>query len=292
MTTVMIGFALLFGLTTFALWPAKGKKPPMLPELIPFLSNTYQFAANMNTFIPRLRRSLENSNIVGFYLAGMRIDFEMFFLVGIINVMGATPDDVAKFAGDKSGRLATPLPGTENTPQEQRYLHTMHSIMHKYLSQTQYANGLAVIYERFFLEELDEHFPHGESKVTGIYSLIKQHMTKAAILSLQGRHIFRFAPGVVDLFWEYDKVITTTMFGPPKWMFPKQYAIAERYCGAMARYLQDANASFDWNGPDAEADWEPIFGARFTRKLAKWMNQSGFSPRTQGGFGAVVGMMA
>lgn len=167
----------------------------------------------------------------------------------------------------------------------------MHTIMHKYLSQTQYTNGLAVIYNRFFTEELDAHFPRGEWVETGMYSMLKTHMTKAAILSFQGRRIFEVSPDIIDLFWEYDKVATTIMFGPPKWLLPKAWATAGRFRDAMSKYLNDAYGSFDWDGPEAEADWDPIFGARFTREFAKWMKQSEFSDQTRSGLAGLIGIM-
>jgi len=135
MATTVLGLVLLLAIIVFAVWPSNGRKPPMLRETIPFLSNTYQFATDMTTFLTRLQKSLQNSNIVGFYLGGKRayvvtgvqnmqtffrtspnIGFENIFLLVITNILGATPDDVAKLTGDKSGMLAKPLLGTENTP--------------------------------------------------------------------------------------------------------------------------------------------------------------------------------
>ncbi len=54
-------------------------------------------------------------------------------LYGIKHVMGVTQDDYNKFANDKSGRLAKPLLGTEDTAPDKRYWAAMHSITHKYL---------------------------------------------------------------------------------------------------------------------------------------------------------------
>jgi len=42
------------------------------------------------------------------------------------------------------------------------------------------------------------------------------------------------------------------------------------------RYLTNALKHFDWNGPNAEALWEPYFGARICRKLVKLLIDAGF----------------
>ncbi|MCJ1389519.1 hypothetical protein MMC18_002376 [Xylographa bjoerkii] len=44
----------------------------------------------------------------------------------------------------------------------------------------------------------------------------------------------------------------------------------------MRKYVDAAWANFDWNGPAADADWEPHFGARVCRELVKWLRESGF----------------
>ncbi|KAK4443538.1 cholesterol 7-alpha-monooxygenase 4 [Podospora aff. communis PSN243] len=311
--TVIIGLSLLVLVVTLLVRPANGKSPPMLGELIPYFSNTYQFAADTQGFLDRAKKLLigSKSSIVGYHLAGRNaylvtgaaniqnffrstpsIDFERFFIYVLINVMGATPKDVAKFANDKTGRLATPLPGSETPPQGQRYWASLHAIMHKYLSQKRYTDGLATIYERFFSAEMDGHFPLGEPIEVAISSMIKRRMVKVAMLSFQGKRIFEVEPHIVDAMWGYDEVIPRLLFGPPRWLFRKTYATADRFCNAVLRYYQDAHAAFDWDGPDAEADWDPIFGSRFNREFCKWMKESDFDPRTCGGLEGVVAIMA
>jgi len=82
-------------------------------------------------------------------------------LIAIENMMGATPDDLAKFARDKSGRLPVPRPGTEATPARDRVWASLHAVMHQYLATTRYTNALAASYQRFFGERLAQRFPVG-----------------------------------------------------------------------------------------------------------------------------------
>ena len=311
---IAVSFGVLL-LLTLGLRRSQGnQQPPMLSETIPYVSNTLQYMTNMDTFLTRAKKALAKRNIVGFRLGGKpfyfltspaniqtffrtspAIGFETFILIAINNMMGATPDDVTKFANDKSGRQPIPAPGTA-AEDAKRYWFDMHTILHKYLSTTHYSNALAKTYQRFLGRELDaylsgeDHDDDGWTE-TRIMPLMKATMAKAAILSLHGEYIFEVVPDLLDRFWEYDKVLGTILFGPPKWLFPGVYAKAERFCGATARYHQAAAAKFDWNGPDMKADWEPVFGSRFGREFSRWMIECGFSPRTCGGFVGVTGIV-
>jgi hypothetical protein len=214
------------------------------------------------------------------------IGFETFTLLAIRNMIGATPEDVAKFAKDKTGRLAG-----DAEPGQTRYWAGMHSVMQKYLSQSHFANALGTTYQQFFSEQL-ARFPVGEWTEISAVRLMKEDMARAAVLSLLGKRILEVSPDILDLFWEYDKVLGTILYGPPRWLFKSVYATADRFCGAAGNYFHDAWTSFDWGGPDAEADWEPVFGSRFFREFSKWMMECGFSLRTCGGFTGVTGIVA
>ena len=209
-------------------------------------------------------------------------------------MMGASPEDLAKFAADKSGRTAQPAPGTEDMPEKARVWSSMHAVMHKYLSQTHQTNILAANYQRFFGERLEERFPRlGEWREARVVKdLMQDDMGTAAVTSLMGRRIFEVAPDIMDLFWEADEVLVTVLYGPPKWAFPSVYAKMNRFLGAAGRFYQDAWATFDWDGPDVDADWEPVFGSRYFRELSKWMKFADFSERTCAGItgcNAIVG---
>jgi hypothetical protein len=54
--TAAIGLSLLVLILAVLARPAKGKSPPVLGELIPYFSNTYQFAANTHKFLHRAKQ--------------------------------------------------------------------------------------------------------------------------------------------------------------------------------------------------------------------------------------------
>ncbi|KAK5655986.1 hypothetical protein OQA88_5124 [Cercophora sp. LCS_1] len=308
--TIPLGLCILLIL---ALLPSRNgaKQPPMLPETIPYVTNTLQYLTNMDTFLARAKKALAKGNIVGFRLGGIpfyfltspaniqtffrtspAIGFERFILIAITNMMGASPSDVAKFADDKSGRMPNPAPGTPDGAT--RYWYAMQTMMHKYLSTTHYSNSLATTYQRFFGRELDTLFPKGQWTETRIVPLMKDAMAKAAIVSFQGEYIFELTPNLLDLLWEADKVLSTILYGPPKWLYRGVYDKMERLCQAMARYYAAAMEKFDWdNETEREKDWEPVFGSRFWREFAWWMVDEGkFTNRSCGGFVAATGLIA
>jgi len=53
LTIALVGFVLL-ALTVSMLWPKPGpRRPPMLGDTIPYVTNTFQYMANMDKFLAR-----------------------------------------------------------------------------------------------------------------------------------------------------------------------------------------------------------------------------------------------
>jgi len=211
-------------------------------------------------------------------------------LIVMDNFWGASKEDIDKFAHDKSGRLKSPAPGWEQTPETERYWAGMHSIMHEYLSRTVHTNKLAETYYGFLSQRL-QRFPLGEWADVRILHFLRQDMAMAATTSLLGARMFEVNPDMLDLLWEFDAALTLIGFGPPKWMFRDAWRKRDRFNSAIARYLDAAWANFDPSGPDADADWEENFGSRFTRELALWMKRSNFSRSTSAGLLGTLGVL-
>ncbi|KAK1752329.1 cytochrome P450 [Echria macrotheca] len=306
-----VGLALVAGVAIALrlLWRSDPNKPPMLSDVVPYISNTYQYMGNMDRFLARAKEAVKLKNIVGFHLGpknffiitgpqniqalfrtSPHIDFEVFLLIAIESLWRASPEDYAKFKNDKSGRSATPAKGCENQPESKRYWYTLHRVLHKYLETTQYATMLARHYQRFFSEYLEQR-PQGEWTEQTIMGLMKYDMAKAAIVASLGTHLFDMHPNLLDMAWPYDEVLVTLLFKPPRWLFRRAARIQDNFHAAISKYFVDANERFDWNGPDADADWEPIFGSRYFRELVKWMKASELSLQTCAGITSTTGIM-
>ncbi|KAH8889265.1 cytochrome P450 [Thozetella sp. PMI_491] len=284
-------------LTVRWLWP-DASKPPALSDPIPYLSNTYQYMTNMKKFLTRAKNALHLQNIVSFHLGPMKVylltgaqnvpvmfrmsaavSSDKFMLLIMQTLWGSTKEDLAKFANDKSGRLKAPAHGTEGIPDEARYWASFHNLFHNYLVRTEEANKLAARYQELFNERL-EAFPLGEWTEVRLFQFVRRDMATASIVSLNGPLILEQTPDFLDILWDFDAVALSLAWGLPRFLNRSAFNKRERYRAACGRFLDAAWAAYDPNSPDAEADWEPCFGSRFMRELAKWMKACEFSPDT------------
>ncbi len=160
-------------------------------------------------------------------------------------------------------------------------------MLHTYLARTEETNKLAASYLRFFSERLDR-FPLNEPSTVRIYDFLCKDMAESAIASLMGTRIFELNPDLLERLWDFDSIVGTIAWGPPKWIKRGAWRSRERFHATCAKYLKAAWDEFDWNGPDADADWEPIFGARFSRELAKWIKECDFDLETAAGIVSVT----
>ncbi|KAF4890595.1 Cholesterol 7-alpha-monooxygenase [Colletotrichum fructicola] len=100
-------------------------------------------------------------------------------------------------------------------------------------------------------------------------------------MTLAGRRLIDKYPEFVDAMWEYDKVAMKLMYGLPTWMNPGPRKAQKKALDMMETFLQDAWDTFDWDGMEAEADWEPTFGSRLQREHAKFWKDKKFSMRSR-----------
>ncbi|KAK1975134.1 cytochrome P450 [Colletotrichum cereale] len=290
--------------------PPPARQPPPLSETVPHVSNAYQYLTDMKAFLRRAGTALERENIIRMYLgpiklylvAGAQNTQAMFrsstamssdaFMIRVVaTVWDASPEDVAKFANDKSGRLKAPASGAEDTPPEERYWAGMHHVMHEYLARMHPTNKLAETYYREYAKRL-ERFPVGERITTNVLGFLKKDIAEAAITALCGTKILELAPDLVTLLWDFDEASGSLTRGLPRWIDREAWKRSDRFKTALSRYLDAAWANYDWSGPDVDADWDPHFGSRFLREMAKWAKESRFTARTSAGVVGVTGVFA
>ena len=197
-------------------------------------------------------------------------------------VWGASDSDYTRLEGDKTGRAKVPSPGTENTPEHQRYWMKMHNIFSTYLARAHETNALAAIYQREFSKLLGD-VPVGRWEAVAIYALIKSTMFEAGTITLLGPRVLSTTPGFHKLFWDHDGKLANLLFGMPSWLDPKPCRLRDAFHAACESYLYPAAEEFDWDGPDAIADWEPVFGSRVNRELIQFLRREAFTRRTVSG---------
>lgn len=259
----------------------------------------------MHGFLERIGSELQENGIVKFRVGRRKICFvtgpqniralfrpsrslnaDTLMLDVMEYVWAANRDELLKFRLDKSGRMLKPLPGTENMPQNERYWATQHHVFAKFFMQSDATNRLSELYYDFLLQKIDM-IPLGTWKSDTVKRFMMGEMSECAVLTIFGTRILEINPGFMEAMWEFMLTIAEVPFGPPRWMNPQPWRNRDRFHTMTRKYLDAAWANFDWQGPDADADWEPHFGARGARELAKWMKET-LSPQTSAGNVAAV----
>jgi len=222
------------------------------------------------------------SNIQAMFRASHNVSSDIFFLMVQQHIWNSTPEDLAKFANDKSGRQKTPLrpAGTESDP-EKRYWAGMHETVHRYLARADETDTLARSYQRFFNLNL-EKFPLAKETPVRIYDFLLRDMAEAAITAVNGRRILDMNPELIKLIWEFDKVAASLVWGLPKFLNPKSWRKRDRLLAATGRYLEEALEELD-NVREADAEWEPMFGSRYAREFVRFLRDGGFALQTMAG---------
>jgi hypothetical protein len=238
---------------------------------------------------------LKQQNIARFWLGGMRVYLisgvqNMQTLFGRGNKVGSEdifiqnvlprlykmpPQHVARFTNDRSGRGKVPAPGFESTPAEQRYWHQYEQVHTEYLFRTQHMMPVMDVFRGYLTETLDK-FPVGQSRTISVMNFCKTELAEVAMRTLLGPTIFKLNPGFLDAFWEFDANVFMFTLGFPKWLYARPHEVHDRYISMIKKYVDSAFQNFDWESPAAELPWEPHFGARVCREIAKWLRNGGF----------------
>ncbi|KAI5865326.1 putative cytochrome P450 [Durotheca rogersii] len=292
---IVAAVAIVIAIAAFASWLNGGSKPRRLPEGIPFVTNTLQYLVDNKRFMEKATDALSGRNIAQFYLGGVPVylisgvqNIQMLFGRGhkvgsedifvqkvLPRLYKMPPHHVSRFANDKSGRGKVPAPGYEDTPPEKRYWQQYEHVHTEYLSRTQYMKPVIEVFSEHLSERL-EKFPVGELSTISVMDFCKREIARVAMSTLLGPTIFKLNPGFLDAFWEFDENVFMLTLGFPKWLYPRPYNVHDRYIAMVKNYVDSAFQNFDWDGPGAEAAWEPHFGARACREIAKWLRDGDF----------------
>lgn len=302
-------------------------QPPSIPELIPRISNTVLFFNHYSGLLRRAKTAFGSGDIVRFYVGhktvylvrGARnitrllrtsnaLSSEGFVLLVLKGMARMTSADLEKFVSDKSGRLKTPIPGTEGT--HPRYWADNHALYADYLTPAYYTDVLAQKYFAELQRRLDllplpfppslssnpyddnkiENESENESLEIQLKPFLRQLISESSLLSIFGPSLLQLTPEIVEQYWEFDRLVNPILFGAPRWLFPASYTAQETFYAGVEKWLDHALANFDWADETANtADWEPLFGARVTREAASWLTKGGFTKQaTVGLLGGLV----
>lgn len=145
----------------------------------------------------------------------------------------------------------------------------------EFLGEARYFTPVAKIFDRNLKEALSS-YPAQQWTAIRAQEFCRTKVVEAAVNSLFGPELVRLTPGLIDRFWEFDKNVFNLVMGLPRWLNAGPFEAHDRYVDAIKTWLDAVSTGFDWDGPEAEADWEPRFGGRAPRELVKWMEETGW----------------
>lgn len=265
----------------------RGISPPTFFSLFPQALINPSRTAFRNSNIIRLHfgpRNLylvtKSHNIQSLFRPTAAVDTTMFMLLIQANLQALSPSDLARFRNDKSGRQSSH--DQKTPPPPDRYWATLHHIMTAHLSRASQANALAVKFQRELAAQLQRRYPLGEWVAARPYAFARTEMALAATTTLVGERFLQVNPGFLDALWEFDHVAASIVWGLPRWLNRAAYAKRDRFIGMCGRWLKEGEG-FDWEGEEADRDWEPAMGSRYARELVRYFRGMGFEERSIAG---------
>lgn len=191
-------------------------------------------------------------------------------------------EEVKRFDDDKSGRGRDPAPDAEETPSDKRYWSAYEHVHSEYLARTHHLKPIIDAFGGQFSNALNR-YPLGKWTSVSIIDFCRREVTECAIVTLLGPEVLKLNSSFLDAFWEFDENVFALTLGFPRWLNPRPYRVQERFLSMIEKYLDEAWADFDWDGPSVETYWEPQFGARVCRELVKWLRSDGFHSKAIAG---------
>ncbi|KAH7322480.1 cytochrome P450 [Stachybotrys elegans] len=278
------------------------KGPVVLNDPIPYVYNTVQYLTSHGDFMDRIIDLFKkhNVNVVKFYFAlkptylitgtknvqqifgaARMMDGEFLPLRLMDKLWGMSKEEISRFGNDKTGRFKTPLAGTEaSTPY--RYWASHDKLNIDYMASPKLAATLATPYVHFLGKKLDQQ-PLGEWIDINFYHTMRRLMSECSTQALFGTKLGELNPDLIEAFWDVEAVTLSLAWGLPRFMIPDRYAKRDRLRVMTKKQVDYAWEHFDWDGPDAKADWDPLWGSAWSRESAVWMRDHGFSNQATAG---------
>ncbi|KAH8883484.1 cytochrome P450 [Thozetella sp. PMI_491] len=272
-------------------------RPPRLGERIPFVSNVWQFMTNKKLFIERAKKAFETSPIVRCRLGPM----DLYLVAGGSNIStifrssftsdpwitrilensaGYSPSDVAKFTKDESGGGSMPRRGN-NTPAEERIWFAMHRTYDESLLSAAAVNAFFATFQGCYSKQLAA-VPTGEWAEVLLFDFLRENIALAATSAMMGPKVLEVNPDFIEAFWGYEKYVEGLAFGLPTWLNKPGVQARDRLRGMCLKWYEVADRDYDWHGADEDVDYEPVFGSRISRGLARWGKSFDFSSESMG----------
>ncbi|MCJ1466439.1 hypothetical protein MMC07_005058 [Pseudocyphellaria aurata] len=262
-----------------------GKRPPILPywipfvgSLIPYLRDSPRLAAKLvGTFGQSVPAGLQLGPIK-MYLAGSPDQTKVLFKTtpalssstGVVMAMKyifGTPAEVLRlYAGDDSGPLARPVPGSHVLPENRiRFIHW--SLAHQHLANSQ--NNMGERYMNILSRNVsaDTRFGVEWVEMPDLFEFIQQLVFPAATESLCGSSILSLHPTLTEDFWAFVSCIPTLLKQFPRWLSPVAYNKRDKMLRMVKEWhaFAETHSDFAKFGAD-DPEWDPYFGSKYVKE--------------------------
>ena len=237
----------------------------------------------------RLYLTTGAQNVQALFRKSASISSDKFILMVMRGIMAFTPDDLAKFANDKTGRLAEPKGGGAAAGHRgRRYWLEFHHNNSRNLSLAANTDMLTARFYDIFRERVRDCCPVvGEWQTANLFGFMRLHMAGAATRALAGSRLLERSgeEDFLDAFWNYDTVTLRLLYLLPRWMDPTAWRIRERLHRMVVDWVrEDFDALYEREAVDEGEDWHPVLGLRFTRQYLNWGKGIGLSVETRAGY--------
>lgn len=195
--------------------------------------------------------------------------------MAMIQLDGVSAKDIQKYKMDKSSRTHT---GDANIPDTERYWAPLHRLMTDHLASKTAVTTLQSKFCEDFSATLDKQ-PKSEWRAVQLYKFLQVEMAKSATIAFAGTEILKQNPGIVEAMWRFDDTAYPLALSVPRLLYGKPYATRDRFHMMCEAWLRYATEKYNWDGPDH--DWDPLFGTRYFRLHAKYLQERDFEMRSQ-----------
>ena len=190
------------------------------------------------------------------------------------NLLGMPDHIIPLYAGDDSGQLLKPMPGSHIQPENRiRFLHT--NTAHQHLAGT---NGIR-LGERFMEilgRDISVDIRVGAEwvELLDLWPFIQDLVFPAVTEAMCGSFLLSLNPTFTKDFWAFDQDIPTLIKGLPRWLVPGSYKRRDKVLDSIKKWHAFANEYSDISktGPK-DPEWEPYFGTKYVKARQKFLQE-------------------
>jgi hypothetical protein len=151
-------------------------------------------------------------------------------------------------------------------------------------------NSMTERFNDHIFRGFDEKFPAEQEssyewKEIDVHEFVKEAWSSATVVTIFGTHLLQFWPRAYDWVWEFDESVLQLLFGLPRFVILKAYALREESLLKFQEWEHDALQAYaDGRVKEKDPERDPYWGLRFLRLKAKYTQDAGLSATSRAAF--------